>query len=1676
MKIAIAGLLTVILTLSAALTGCAPKAKGPGLPTIPTAGVLLSPVRGDSAGIDPTAGFHLASATALTLAQVQQLFTVAPAVELQYEQADKEGKLFTVKPARALDADRVYRFKLAAGQGVEREYQWSFQTRADFRVLGVLPRHQATQVPLDTGIELTFSHEEYADIDSFFTISPKVEGRFERHKKTVVFVPKQKLQPGTVYTVTLKPGLALKESELQLTQEVRFAFETESAAQADQRQPNWVSVPVDLQQYPEGVTPYFPVDYYSQERGREMAKVAVTLYRYKDATQLIAALKKAGELPWWANYSQGQYKEETKGLTRVSAFEAQLQQLPGHHQTHLLFPESMKPGYYLAELKIENQVRQVRLQVSDLTGHLTVAENQSLLWLNDLATKAPVAGAEVSHPGGKSKTAADGTAAFETPKSFGGSDSEGLYLTVKAGAKEAVVAVRPGGYFFYDIMPMGRGPIWPGPWPAQTGTLDYWKYLYTDRPLYKPQDTVQLFGVLKPREGGAKAPKSVTASLIRREYRGWDEQPIALVKQELPVVSDTYTGTLQLPNLKPGGYELQIQMDGQYVQSRWIEVQAYTKPAYTVTVTPSRRAIFQEESVDFKVSATFFEGTPVPGLTFNYAIGWGGDHRQQQVTTGADGTATIRFTPGPNDPYKGQEQYWGPMQAYLNLWASLPEAGEINAGAHVQVFSRDITFQPRVEVEESGAAVIHVQANHVSLEQLNASGDSWDFTGKPLAGARVEGVLTEISWVRVPSGEYYDFIEKKVVQTYDYREERRDAGRFTATTDSEGKLAHRLSVDPTKSYQVRLTLLDSKERPVTTIYHFSGRHFTVKRGGMPEYRWFNLAPLDPKRQDGWNVGEEAALQVRENDAPAADRSRGFLFIEARRGLGRHAVQDTGTYRLRLTESDLPNTNLRAVYFDGQRYHDAGEQPVRFNPLHRELKVLLTPDKSVYRPGEMVGVTVKVTDKAGRPVRAQLNLNLVDEALYALRDQSADILGSLYGDHVPSGILRSHAGSVMTEAMDMGRAGNMALKSAPPMAPAPGAAAGREMEQSTQVRTEFKDAAYFTTIATDEAGQGRASFKLPDNLTTWRLTYQAFAPGVMGGATGTAPVTVKIPFFVDMVVAPSYLTGDKPVMTVRSFGLDLAEGQSVSYAVTVTGPDGGRFERQVSGRAFSPVLIPLEQLKTGTYTVQVRGTAGTLTDAMEQQVTVVETYLKQPKVSFQLLQNGQKPQGSATGLTQVIFADYNRGRYLHLLERLSWSGGNRFEHRLARSVASDLLKEHFGREQFWKDSSFDPLSYQTPDGSVAILPYSDGDLYLSALVADLAPDLVDQGALAAYFEKILDDPKLDRERATLALYGLAALDRPVLRHVASLRQTKGLSAAEQLNLALATTALGDMEGARPAWKALWKEHGEQLGGNARLKLGRDQDEILQSTAQAAVVAARLGEPEAMALVGYLLENHPQDLLLSLELLMVAREILPSVAKQPVGFTAIIGGEERRVELQAGESVAWHLTPQQIASMQIRAVKGDVSLTTVYEAPLSAGDIRQEAGYSLRRSYSVVGRPGATDWKAGDLIRISLEYSLPGTAPAGGYEVTDYLPAGLKLIERPWQHGIQWQMGRHMDPAWPMAVEGQRISFWAWKDGYPIAYYARVVTPGEYTAEQPALQHMQSGVIYKVGERVRVRVGP
>ena len=201
----------------------------PGFVTQPVlaSAIEISALEKDALGVKAESAFLLSSEIPLEEAVIKNNLKIEP--EFAYKlQKGAGGREYKIIPHRSLAANKVYKLSFDP-EGKEREsFSWAFQTKGDFQILRTLPGNETVGVPLDTGIEITFSHENFdeQEIEKYFTISPAVKGRFEKHKKTLVFVPQQ-LTPETLYTVTLQKGLPLSGSEEVLAEDYGFIFETQ---------------------------------------------------------------------------------------------------------------------------------------------------------------------------------------------------------------------------------------------------------------------------------------------------------------------------------------------------------------------------------------------------------------------------------------------------------------------------------------------------------------------------------------------------------------------------------------------------------------------------------------------------------------------------------------------------------------------------------------------------------------------------------------------------------------------------------------------------------------------------------------------------------------------------------------------------------------------------------------------------------------------------------------------------------------------------------------------------------------------------------------------------------------------------------------------------------------------------------------------------------------------------------------------------------------------------------------------------------------------------------------------------------------------------------------------------------------------------------------------------------
>ncbi|HHV82263.1 MAG TPA: alpha-2-macroglobulin [Tepidanaerobacter syntrophicus] len=1576
--------------------------------------ITMKPTDEDSAGAAVDTKFVLSANSALDPKFIRENLSVEPALDFTVSRDFKDNKKVIISPTQPLEPQKIYKFILSSGD-TSTPFMWAFQTKGDFKVISTLPANQATGVPQNTGIEITFSHVNFENLPQFFSITPAVEGSFEIHKKTAVFVPKG-LEPETLYTVTIKKGLPLSGSSQTLKEDYTFQFETLEKSQDDQRTELTFFRPVS--EFSSSENPVFQFGYYGLNKNSLPKSIDFTVYKYKTADDYINALSKRQEIPFWAYLSRQNYREDISGLESAAKFSLPVRNFDD--TTFVEFPDVMPPGYYIAQaVTKEGKTYQVWFEVTDLAVYAAVDKEQTLVWVNDLTSGKPVSKANVRIWQQKASSTTDDTGLAK----ISGLDSSftQVYPIVSKDGKEAVAAIYPGYRFYFDQ-------------DLDDSAKSYWKYLYLDRPLYKPDSTVNFWGLVKPRESGAKPINDITVSLISSQV----ENAIPIETKNISLDGFSYTGSFKLPNLIPGYYFLEVKHGSNVLSSKGFEVATYDKPAYQLEISSSKKAVYVGDKVDFEVKAAFFEGTPVPNTSLEYYIH---DYSRGNVVTNNEGSATISFSPEFKQEY-GFLQY-----AILFLTAKLPEAGDISAEAPLFVLNNDIKISAAGDIKNR-IGKIQVSVDRLTVDKVNSgTSDPWDensYISGPAANHPLKVRVFREVWEKYESGTYYDFINKKVQPRYEYEYSKVLESEIETTTGKDGKALLDIPVKSENSYIIEITAVDFRGNPAVCEYGISG-------SGKPKYYGYTWYYMDGK--DSYKVNENVELSMKQNEAPLSSRPKGFLFITSRDGIKESYIKDDPKFQSVFKEEFIPNFWVKGVYFDGRYYHEASDFLVRYDSKEKELDIGIETDKSEYKPGDTVNAVIEVKDKNGKPIKALVNVNLVDEALYALRQEYTDILYSIYSDFYDSGIrMTGYTHESPDGSMGSGAEG--------------GGEGGSE-------RRDFKDAVLFKTVGTDKNGKAKFSFSVPDNLTSWRLTCQAVTEDIFAG-TKTAPIVVKLPFFVTAVTNDTYLTGDKPVIPIRAFGTKIKSGMPVSYEITLKGLNSA-ISRKLSGSAFTSTGFSLPALEKGNYELAIAAkTSGDLADKLILNFNVLDSLLTKQQVDFWLMSEDLKISGAENTLTTLTFSDYERSQYLNMLFKLRWVDGSRIDQQLAAIKAQKLLKEYFNDLDLGiaagSKEDINLLKYQTEEGGIALLPYSSADLELSTKLAALCGNEFDKAALANYFYKIAEDPTESRERSMIALCGLSALNEPVLTELKIFSSQKDLTAKEQLYLSLAFLEIGDKPSASTCIKEVLTKYGENLQTQMRIKYGTDQDDILEATSLASAICAGLNMPEQNKLEAYVAENLPKDELFYIEELMFLENALPNLPKNQASFEYVLEGKTEKVTLEPGKTFSLLVAPEKLAGLKFKNIRGKVGITAVYPKSFDASAASSLDGVKISRSYQSSEGKAKTSFKAGDLIKVSISYEFGKTAPDGPYLLTDLLPAGLKMVEMPFYRGAGDKYTQY-----PILIDGQKVMFVVYeKKNWTLNYYARIVNPGEFKAEPAIIQHMTSGIVYGASSEYRMSI--
>ena len=307
---------------------------------------------------------------------------------------------------------------------------------------------------------------------------------------------------------------------------------------------------------------------------------------------------------------------------KVKDWREKLPALENDYDSRTITLGKLDPGVYLIEGVNEGMRAYSIAIVTDLTMiEKTNRQGQVMVYIVDRKTGAPHEGVSVE------VTNAQNTLAT------GRTDKSGIFKTnVKvpeepASPPEDVDTEQPQSKPFL-IMARERDnfvisdvdSLYFGGYGGEDDVLtsdDLTSYIYTDRPIYRPAQSVFFKGILRQwTTGGYKLLDSKTVNVTIE-----DPNNAKIFEKELPL-SDrgTFSGQLDIGDEAAlGSYNVTASI-GDVRSSGYFEVQEYKKPEFKVTVKTPQQFVPVGQKVQFTINANYFFGAPVTNADVHYYI------------------------------------------------------------------------------------------------------------------------------------------------------------------------------------------------------------------------------------------------------------------------------------------------------------------------------------------------------------------------------------------------------------------------------------------------------------------------------------------------------------------------------------------------------------------------------------------------------------------------------------------------------------------------------------------------------------------------------------------------------------------------------------------------------------------------------------------------------------------------------------------------------------------------------------------------------------------------------------------------------------------------------------------------------------------------------------------------
>jgi len=996
--------------------------------------------------------------------------------------------------------------------------------------------------PTETSILLQFALPvDHAGTEAAFQVEPSTPGKFRWETNNLRFIPDDLLQINTVYTVTLGIEAMDAQEKPLLEQPWTWQFETVP----------YPSTPVQDVSFGD----YGPNAQVIDFDGRR----AVQFVTNGKAQMVNFGLYRLSLAQFLDRYSSGfkgvaGYEHlpiSLEGASRQAQWSVDTRDegvgyLGNVYET--LIPADVPAGLYVLNMQAGQSSTQLILVLTRNTLVVKQVENQLLAWVTDINGQS-LAGARLS------VYARDGVLLEQ-----GRSDQDGVFQAQIDRDPQPLIVVAEDSRELTgheiegtDITASGLSNEWQstynswwGWWRPAPLSSHYAVYLQTDRPIYRPGQTVY-FKAIARQDNDAQIdllPEGTPLTLRVRDARDNVVQTFELTTNDF----GSANGEFQLAEgAMLGDYNLEAVLDGES-HRQVFKVQDYRKPDYQVEITTDAAHYVLGDEIQVEVNASYFFGQPVANASISiqryelqpyYSYRWSDGSGDQQKYTWyrSDGRPTSART-----DENGHYVLTG-LQAQMGSGYS-PQGSDYAGSLQEDTLGIEVTLDDGSHQIVSAFAIYTVSN---SPEKLAIDSGSWvqssespfsihgglaTLDGEPVPGRSL--ILEQRQWDQGTNG--YNTVVQSV----------------NLVTAADGQVGAQINAQQPGYYQLRLSGRDSRGQE---IYANRWVYILSPRMGTWASQFIEGINISADRES-YAPGDTAQLIIESSFS-------GPALLTFERGTTRRAqpVELTSPLtrvNVALQAGDAPNIFVTVNAYQPQdtslgpdkreMYQSLSDATLHTAsvelkvPVHdRSLRVSLEPNRESYAPRQTATFHVRVTDEQDQPVVAEVSLALVDEAIFSLSPESSGpILEAFYYEH--PNLVRTYDSLALIRELWMGGRGG---------------GGGEGSEGLTGPRSDFPDTAiWLPTLVTDQNGKATVSVDLPDSLTSWRLSAKAVTTDTQAGEA-SINVTTQQEVVVRPILPRVLTNGDQVslsamVHSYASEALDLA----VSLVADTANPNSG----------------------------------------------------------------------------------------------------------------------------------------------------------------------------------------------------------------------------------------------------------------------------------------------------------------------------------------------------------------------------------------------------------------------------------------------------------------------------------------------------------------------------------------